>query len=115
MGKKIWCIILAVAFATVIVLIAWDGFLWRSFGFKFCENPKYLRADIEVDDCRCNIILADICLGSFSSTSYNGIIYEFADGVLKIGVHKSRALNAITEISEEITVDGTITEVRICG
>ena len=115
MRKRMFWSLLAVAFTAVISFIVWDSFLWRSFGFRFCEKPEFLSADTTVKDDCCNIILADNSYGSFSSATYNGVIHEFENGVLKIGTHKSRALNASSEIVEEITVNGTITEVRLCG
>ena len=115
MRKRMFWPLLAVAFTAVISLIVWDSFLWRLFGFKFCENPEYSLVNIKVEDNCCYVLFEGEYGGSSSSVTYNDIIYEFADGILKIGAHKSFALNASTEISEEITVNGTVTEVRICG
>ena len=114
MRKKMY-IVLVLVFFIIVSIVLWDSFLWRLFGFKYCENPECSLVNIEVEDNCCYVLFMSEYGGSSSSATYNDIVYEFADGVLKIGAHKSFALNASTEISEDITVNGTITEVRICG
>ena len=115
MGRKIWVIAISFILVIVIGFAVWDCLLWRCFGFRFCENPKYLLSSIEVEDDVCGVTFTAEYGGNSASAHYNDIIYEFNDGVLKIGAHKSISLGASTEISEEITVESCITEVRLCG
>ncbi|MBQ3258897.1 MAG: hypothetical protein IJA68_00070 [Clostridia bacterium] len=115
MFKKIFLSTVAVVFLGGIFLASFDCLLWRFFGFNYCRTPKSLYVStLEVEDNRCYISVEDMATGSFSATKYNGLIFKYSDGVLKIGVHKG-IIGAKEKLSKEIVVDSQITEVIICG
>ena len=115
MLKKIFFVTVVVIFICGIILASFDCLLWRFWGFNYCRTPKSLYISVlKVEDNRCYISIEDMATGSFSTTKYNGLIFMYSDGVLKIGVHKG-IIGAKEKISKEIVVDGRITEVIICG
>ncbi len=115
MFKKIVLGTVAVVFLCGIFLALFDCLLWRFLGFNCCRTPESLYVSVlEVADNRCYICVEDMVTGSFSTTKYNGLIFMYSDGILKIGVHKG-IIGAKEKISKEIVVDSQITEVIICG
>lgn len=115
MFKKIVLGLVAVVFLCGIIWSLFDCFLWRFLGFNCCRTPELLYVSaLEVKDNNCYICVEDMLTGSFSTTRYNGFIFEFSNGILKIGVHKG-TIGAKEKISEKIIVDSSIKEVIICG
>lgn len=115
MFKKIVLGLVAVVFICGIIGALFDCLLWRLGGFNCCRTPEFLYVSaLEVEDNSCYICVEDMLTGSFSTTRYNGYIFEFSNGILKIGVHKG-IIGAKEKISEKIIVDNPIKEVIICG
>jgi len=95
--------------------VSFDCLLWRLFGFDYCRTPELLYVStLEVEDNRCYICVEDMVTGSFSTTRYNGSIFKFSNGILKLGFHKG-IIGAKDRLCKEIVVDSPITEVRLCG
>jgi len=115
MFKKILLSTAVVAFLCCVFLVLFDCFLWRFWGFDYCRTPKALHVSaLEVEDNRCYICVEDMVTGSFATIKYNGLIFVYNDGVLRIGAHRG-LVGAKEQVSKEIVVDGPITEVIICG
>lgn len=115
MRKKILRSIIIIFLVCVIGFISFDCYLWRLFKFDCCYTPKSLYvSDLEIKGNKCYISVSDMVTGSFSTTKYNGLIFEYSSGILKIGVHKG-IIGAKESISKEITVNNSIEEVRLCG
>lgn len=115
MRKKIWCGLLAAVFLCGVGFVLFDFVLWRLFGFHYCRTPESLKVStLEVEDNRCYIRVEDMVVGSFTTTKYNGMVFEFREGVLTMGFHNGM-IDAKDSFSEEIVVDSPITEVRLCG
>ena len=113
--KKVLAIFLCLLILCGTGFVSFDCLLWRLFGFDYCRTPELLHVSaLEVENNSCYICVEDMVIGSFSTTKYNGLIFKYSDGILKIGVHKG-IIGAKEKISKEIVVDSQITEVIICG
>ena len=115
MRKKFLCGTIAALILCGTGFVSFDCLLWRLFGFDYCRTPELLYVSaLEVENNSCYICVEAMVTGSFSTTKYNGLIFKYSDGILKIGVHKG-IIGAKDRFCKEIVVDAPITEVRLCG
>ena len=92
-----------------------DIFGWRFFQFRFCSSPQGIQiVELTVQDNICHIKAESSVVGSFSYPHYNGTIYTYHDGVLKVGIHEG-SINAYDKVNEYFKVDGEIIKIILCG